>query len=393
MARPAVTAPVPPAPFPSPAATPPAAGAATQPGSAASTPATPALPPPAADAATQPGSAVTTPATTPGAAPAAAILAPSLPRPAVAAAGRTKPDAKPASAADPRKRDAAAPALVPPATLSGMIAAPPPPPPAAPAALPQTDTGGKAAVPTDPAALAPAALSDAGPLVAAPGAAMALPAAPPPVAPPPPSGAPAAAATGGGADAALPDSRTRDPSSPAAWTGAASPGSGLLTQTVPQPSPAAPPATAAAPAVLQNSPTPYAGAAGAQVAVQVAHALQNGQNTLVVALHPAELGRVEVRLAFHAGGRVDVQMTLDRPDTFTAFTRDRAALAQQLAQAGINLGSGGLDLRFGRQPADPHARANARVPLRVGAVAGPDGPQAALSPAAVLPASLFDILA
>jgi flagellar hook-length control protein FliK len=53
-----------------------------------------------------------------------------------------------------------------------------------------------------------------------------------------------------------------------------------------------------------------------------------------------------VHLVFHADG-VDVQMTVDRRDTFDSFARDRANLEQQLSQAGINLGSGGLDLRFG----------------------------------------------
>ncbi len=88
--------------------------------------------------------------------------------------------------------------------------------------------------------------------------------------------------------------------------------------------------------------------AGAPVAMRIARAVQDGDRILTMELHPAELGRVEVRLSFHADG-VGVQMTLDRPETFEAFSRNRAGLEQQLAQSGIDLGGGGLDLRLGQQ--------------------------------------------
>jgi flagellar hook-length control protein FliK len=69
---------------------------------------------------------------------------------------------------------------------------------------------------------------------------------------------------------------------------------------------------------------------------------------MTVELHPAELGRVEIRFSFHPEG-LTVRMTLDRPETFAAFSRDRAGLEQQLAQAGVDLAGGGLDLRLGQQ--------------------------------------------
>jgi flagellar hook-length control protein FliK len=93
----------------------------------------------------------------------------------------------------------------------------------------------------------------------------------------------------------------------------------------------------------------------AALAVRISTAIQDGHQTLSIELHPADLGRVEVRLSFHPDG-VGVQMTVDRKETFDAFTRDRASLEQQFSQAGIDLGGGGLNLRFGQQTGQPADR-------------------------------------
>ena len=110
-----------------------------------------------------------------------------------------------------------------------------------------------------------------------------------------------------------------------------------------------PPAVAAVHTDLP--PSAPAGSAGEQIAVHVAKALQDGSKTITVELHPAELGRVEIRLSFQADG-LSVRMTVDRQETFDAFSRDRTGLEQQLGQAGVDLGAGGLDLRLGQQ-SDP----------------------------------------
>lgn len=98
-----------------------------------------------------------------------------------------------------------------------------------------------------------------------------------------------------------------------------------------------------------------------QIAIHVAKALNDGGKTVTVELHPADLGRVEIRFSFHSDG-LDVRMTIDRPETFVAFSHDRAGLERQLTQAGVDLGGGGLDLRLGQQPDHPDSYSGGRNP-------------------------------
>lgn len=85
-----------------------------------------------------------------------------------------------------------------------------------------------------------------------------------------------------------------------------------------------------------------------QVAVKLAQAATNGARSVIVELRPEALGRVEVKLDFRQGGTVNVQMTMDKAETYENFRNNKSGLEQQLNQAGLNLGGGGLDLRFGQ---------------------------------------------
>lgn len=123
--------------------------------------------------------------------------------------------------------------------------------------------------------------------------------------------------------------------------------------------------------------------------MHVAQSLNDGGKTVTIELHPAELGRVEIHFTFHSDG-TNVRLTVDRPETFDAFSHDRSGLQQQLAQAGVSLGGGGLDLRLGQQQSEqPGSYSSGRIPRVAMPVAQPNGAPATLW----VSNSLLDILA
>lgn len=176
----------------------------------------------------------------------------------------------------------------------------------------------------------------------------------------------------------------RQPAEPLAVSNEPTPAVVPTAQQAPQPIAPAP-ATPEPPALRQA-----VGKAAETVAARVGRAIQDGTRVLTMQLHPAELGRVEVRLTFHDSG-VGVQMTVDRPETYDAFARNRGAMEQHLANSGVNLTTGGLDLRFGQQPdrSVPQPSMHAmRVPLSGDAASSESPP-----PARTMRDGLIDILA
>jgi flagellar hook-length control protein FliK len=72
-----------------------------------------------------------------------------------------------------------------------------------------------------------------------------------------------------------------------------------------------------------------------QVAVHVSRAAAQGQSRMNVQLHPAELGRVEVRLDIGDDGRVRASLTVDKPETLDMLQRDVRSLEKALNDAGL----------------------------------------------------------
>lgn len=94
------------------------------------------------------------------------------------------------------------------------------------------------------------------------------------------------------------------------------------------------PSAAAAPAaepVINARP----GELGRNLGVEIARKVDAGEDTLRVRLNPAELGRVEVTLAFDDKGRVQATMRAESRHTLELLRQDAPDLGRALDQAGI----------------------------------------------------------
>jgi flagellar hook-length control protein FliK len=117
-----------------------------------------------------------------------------------------------------------------------------------------------------------------------------------------------------------------------------------------------------APTALHAAPRPHLPPETShQIALRVATAAAAGVESVSVDLRPPELGRLELRLTFQ-DGTVQVSLAAERSDTFEALRQDRSQLEQQMQQAGLQLGGGGLDLQHGHLPREAPEQAQTLSP-------------------------------
>lgn len=83
-----------------------------------------------------------------------------------------------------------------------------------------------------------------------------------------------------------------------------------------------------------------------QVAVQMSHALKNGQNQMTIKLKPAELGRIEVRINVDNDGRVTASFSVDQPATLDLLQRDQRGLERSLSDVGLKTDAGTLSFNL-----------------------------------------------
>jgi flagellar hook-length control protein FliK len=88
---------------------------------------------------------------------------------------------------------------------------------------------------------------------------------------------------------------------------------------------------------------------GDQVAVQLTRAALDGLNRFSIQLHPADLGRVDVRLDLSHDGHVTAMVTADRHDTLNLLQRDARTLERSLQDLGFKMDSGGMQFSLKNQ--------------------------------------------
>ena len=80
---------------------------------------------------------------------------------------------------------------------------------------------------------------------------------------------------------------------------------------------------------------------------QVKTALKDGSSKITIQLHPADLGKVDVKLSVDASGKTSVVVTADKQQTLDLLQRDAQGLARALTDAGLSTDSGSLSFNLG----------------------------------------------
>lgn len=118
--------------------------------------------------------------------------------------------------------------------------------------------------------------------------------------------------------------------------------------TTPQATPVA--ATQAQTAQAAYVPATAAAVALSQVPVEIVRHIQQGDSHFQIKLDPADLGRIDVKLAFDSSGTVNARVTAERPETLALLQRDSGSLNQALTQAGLDSSKTNLQFSLSQNP-------------------------------------------
>jgi flagellar hook-length control protein FliK len=91
-----------------------------------------------------------------------------------------------------------------------------------------------------------------------------------------------------------------------------------------------------------GDPRALLGGTNEQVAVQIRKAVSGGNDRISIRLHPAELGRLQVKLEVADDGHVRALITAERAETLDLMQRDLRGLERALQDAGLKTDSSSL---------------------------------------------------
>ncbi|MDR3498959.1 MAG: flagellar hook-length control protein FliK, partial [Parvibaculum sp.] len=92
------------------------------------------------------------------------------------------------------------------------------------------------------------------------------------------------------------------------------------------------------------------------IALQIAKNLQNGVNSFDIRLDPAEMGRIDIRMAVQRDGTVAAHVTADQKTTLDLLQRDSQSLQQALTDAGLQANSDSLSFSLRDQNSGGNAQ-------------------------------------
>lgn len=107
-----------------------------------------------------------------------------------------------------------------------------------------------------------------------------------------------------------------------------------------------------------RTPPPPPALAGEQVSVHIQNAVRSGADRIHIRLHPAELGRVEVKLDIGHDRAVTAIVTTEKPEAAELLSRDARILQRALEDAGLRADTGSLSFRHSGDNAHADSQRN-----------------------------------
>ena len=86
-----------------------------------------------------------------------------------------------------------------------------------------------------------------------------------------------------------------------------------------------------------------------QVILQLNRSVKNGDDQISLQLHPADLGKITVKLDIGSDGKVQGSVTADNPQTLALLQKDSRSLERALQDAGLRTDAGSLQFNLGGQ--------------------------------------------